>query len=76
MARTCSPRHASCWPAHVQLVEDYRAARLADELALDVEYGGTVEELESARGRVVTFHRWLIQTAGSYRQHEPEPDYW
>jgi len=67
----CSPRHRGCWPAHQQLVEDYRAARLAAELALDVAYGGTREELATARSGVVTFHRWLVQTTGCYRWREP-----
>jgi hypothetical protein len=65
----CSPRHPHCTPGHRQLVEDYRAARLADELARDVEVGGTVEEWAVFTSGMITFKRWLISSAGNREEY-------
>lgn len=67
---TCSPKHPSCPPDHFRLVEDYRAARLADELRRDVECGGTVEEWAAFTKTMITFKRWLISTAGRGQDHD------
>ncbi|OFV82839.1 MAG: hypothetical protein A2Y78_10205 [Acidobacteria bacterium RBG_13_68_16] len=54
-----------CSPWHRQFVEDYRAARLADEERRDVEVGGTVEEWAAFTRDMITFRRWLTSSRGN-----------
>lgn len=57
----CSPKHAKhCNPHHALIVTEYRAARMADEIAYDIEYGGTTTEARENRHRLITFRDWLI----------------
>jgi hypothetical protein len=57
----CAPRMAGCSTRclHRQLVEDYRAARAAAELAAERTHRGYPTERAELAGRLITFRRWL-----------------
>lgn len=61
----CSPRHPSCWPAHRVLVDAYRAARHADELAMESATAMYPAEVAAYKAEhpLITFRRWLIDSA-------------
>ena len=61
---------------HRQLVEDYRAAREREEAVRDEEtIGHATENANYAREHgIVTFKRWLIDTAGTYSPAEPSDE--
>lgn len=53
--------HACSWQ-HAQLVEDYRAARLAAEAAREAATNGYVAEYA---GSMLTFRTWLTSSRGA-----------
>jgi hypothetical protein len=62
----CSPKHPSCWPAHRQLVDEYRAARHADEQAMEQATALYPTEVAEYRRdhHLITFKEWLIGSRG------------
>lgn len=61
--RTSAPRPHRRGCRHCTSVDDYRAARLAAELAREEETRGWATEL-AEYGPIVTFKSWLIMGAG------------
>lgn len=62
------PERARCTPRswyHAELVEAYRAQRLAEEERYDVDYGGTTVEAAEHRHEMITFARFLMTWKGS-----------
>lgn len=58
----CKPGMAGCSLKcrHRQLVEDYRAAREADELKAERQHRGYPTERRQLAGSLITFKRWLV----------------
>ncbi len=65
----CKPRMAGCAASclHRQLVDEYRAARAADELAQEAATAMYAAERALYRP-LVTFKSWLVATTGRYGQ--------